>query len=161
MRIALAVILAFAACKKSTPPDPTPDPGSAGSAVVTPPVTDDPVVFKRLLDNTLEYTYDMIPLLASFDGDCAAQIERMKKLEPLVQKIRDDSEHVAPDFSDRIKQYMRDHKTEVVAKIEGQLAAVKMTRPELEAKEADLKAKCTSNLAYAEEMNRIGVMKKK
>ena len=164
MRIALAMILAtsmFGACKKSAPPpEPAPDPGSAAPvAPVAPKV--DRVVYDRLLGNVLQYTYDMIPLLASFDGDCSAQIERMKKFEPLVQKIRDDEVQMDANFEDRIKQHMRDHKDEIVAKIEAQLVAVKMTRPELEAKEADLKAKCASNPAYAAEMDRIGVMKKR
>lgn len=159
MRIALAVILAFTsfgACKKSAPaPEPAPDPGSAAAA---PKV--DPAVFDRLQANILQYTYDMIPLLASFDGDCNAQIERMKKFEPIVQKIRDDEVQMDAGFEDRIKQYMRDHKTEIAAKIEAQLAAVKFTRPQLEAKEADLKAKCAANPAYAAEMDRIGVMRR-
>ncbi len=173
MRSALVLTFVLAAgCKKH---EATPTAGAAEPVAVakTPPAGEpagmpvgsaatagsDDAAFERLTRETLDYTYRMVPLLASFDGDCDAQIARMKQLEPLVQQIRDDEAAVAPDFNGRIKDYMQAHKAEVVAKIEEQLAAAHVTRPQLEAKEADIKAKCTSP-AFADEMNRIGVLKK-
>lgn len=159
MRTALAIVLAFAACKKSSALEAKPEPVGTGSAGAPAPAVDS-AADVTLRDETLTYTFNMIPLLAAWDGDCTKQIERMKTLEPLVQKIRDDEAAVAPGFDDRIKQYMRDHKAEVVGKIEAQLVAVKVTRPQLEAKETEIKAKCTGQ-DFADEMNKIGVMKKK
>ena len=160
MRTALAIVVALTACKKSTPaPEAKPEPVGSGSAVAPAPVVESAADVK-LRDETMTYTFDMIPVLAAWDGDCTKQIERMKALEPLVQKIRDDEAVVAPGFDDRIKQYMRDHKAEVVDKIEAQLTAAKVTRPQLEAKDAEIKAKCTGQ-DFADEMNKIGVMKKK
>jgi hypothetical protein len=55
---------------------------------------------------------------------------------------------------------MMDHKAEVVGKMTAAITATKLTKPELEAKDAEIKAKCTGQ-DYADEMNKIGVMKKK
>ena len=102
----------------------------------------------------------MVPLLAAFDGDCTAQVARMKKLEPLVDRIRDESAKASPDYDAKIQQYVMDHKAEIVGKIDAQLAAAKLTRPQLEAKDADIKAKCTGP-DYAAEMQRIAVTRPK
>src|SRR3954463_3852140 len=154
MRTVLILALLIA-CKKDhqdAPAAPAPEPVAVAS---------DPAVLDRVTQETLEYTFQMIPLLAAFDGDCAAQIERMKKLEPLVQKIRQDNELAGPGVDVKIKDYMRAHKDEVVAKMNAQIAAVKLTKDQLEQKDAAIKTKCGSDPAYQEEMNRIGVMKKR
>ena len=123
------------------------------------PVADDPL-FPKLRDDIMEYTGSMVPMLAAFDGDCTAQIARMKKLEPLVDRIRDESAKASPDYDAKIREYVQDHKLEIVGKIDAQLAAAKLTRPQLEAKEADIKAKCTG-ADYAAEMQRIAVTRPK
>jgi len=154
MRIVLVLCLLIG-CKKDhqdAPAAPTPEPVA---------VAPDPTVLDRVAQETLEYTYQMVPLLASFDGDCAAQIERMKKLEPLVQQIRDDSALVGPDVDLRIKDHMRAHKDELVAKMNAAIAATHLTKDQLEQKDAAIKAKCGEDPAYKEEMNRIGVLRKK
>jgi hypothetical protein len=159
MRFALVLCLLIG-CKKDhqdAPAAPAPEPVAVAPAA--PAV--DPAVLDRVTQETLEYTFQMVPLLASFDGDCAAQIERMKKLEPLVQKIRDDNALAGPDVDVKIKSYMRAHKDEVVAKMNAQLVAVKLSKEQLEQKDAAIKAKCGEDPAYKDEMNRIGVMRKK
>lgn len=161
MRLALALCL-LVACKKDhqdAPPAPTPEPVAVAPAPA--PAAVDPALFERVTQETLEYTYQMVPLLAAFDGDCAAQIERMKKLEPLVQKIREDSALVGDDVDLKIKDYMRAHKAEVVEHMTAALAATKLTKDQLEQKDAAIKTKCGDDPAYKEEMNRIGVMKKR
>ncbi len=90
-----------------------------------PPAPADPAVFERLTKETLEYTYQMIPLLAGFDGDCYYQIAAMTKLEPLVDKIRADTLVAGPDVNTRIKDYMKEHKQEVVDAINKQLDLAK------------------------------------
>jgi hypothetical protein len=154
MRLVLALLLVVS-CKKSSEQPPPPPSAPVAAPVVA---ADDPG-FPKLRDDIIEYTGSMIPLLAAFDGDCTAQIERMKKLEPLVDKIREETAKAAPDYDAKIRQYLTDHKVEVVGKIDAQLAAAKLTRPQLEAKDADIKAKC-KGADYAAEMDRIGIMKK-
>jgi hypothetical protein len=156
MRIVLVLCL-LVGCKKDhqdAPAAPSPEPVAVAPAV-------DPAVLDRVTQETIEYTYQMVPLLASFDGDCAAQIERMKKLEPLVQKIRDDNALAGDGVDVKIKDYMRAHKDEVVAKMNAAIAATHLTKADLEQKDAEIKTKCGSDPAYNEEMNRIGVMRKK
>ncbi len=161
MRTALAIVLAFAACKKSSPaPEAKPEPVPSGSAVVAAGVPIDLAADAKLRDEILTYTSNMVPLLAAWDGDCTKQIERMKQLEPLVQQIREDEEKTAPGYDARIKQYMMAHKAEVVGKMEAAITATKLTKSQLEAKDAEIKAKCTGQ-DYADEMNKIGVMRKK
>jgi hypothetical protein len=163
MRIALLVTLVLAvACKKDHEAAPVPAPLPApGSAAEPPPAPADPAVFERVTKETLEYTYQMIPLLAGFDGDCDHQIAAMTKLEPLVDKIRADTLAAGPDVDVRIKDYMKEHKQELVDAINKQLDLAKLSRADLELKDSDVKAKCGTNPKYQAEMNRIGVMKKK
>jgi hypothetical protein len=163
MRTALAIVLAFAACKKSSAPEAKAEPVGSGSAVGSGIVLGAPIDLAadtKLRDEIITYTMNMVPLLAAWDGDCTKQIERMKQLEPLVQQIRDDEEKTAPGYDARIKQYMMAHKAEVVGKMEAAIAATKLTKPQLEAKEAEIKAKCTGQ-DYADETNKIGIMRKK
>jgi hypothetical protein len=160
MRIVLVLCL-LVGCKKDhqdAPAAPAPEPVAVAPA---PAPTADPAILDRVTQETLEYTYQMVPLLASFDGDCAAQIERMKKLEPLVQKIRDDNALAGPDVDVTIKSYMRAHRDEVVAKMNAAIAATHLTKDQLEQKDAAIKTKCGTDPAYNEEMNRIGVLRKK
>ncbi|MEO8840949.1 MAG: hypothetical protein ABI591_02465 [Kofleriaceae bacterium] len=160
MRTALAIVLAFAACKKAAAPEPKPEPVGSGSAVaVVAPPTGDTAADQTLRDEIMSYTFEMVPLLAAWDGDCTKQIERMKQLEPLVQQIRKDEAKVAPGFDDRIRQYMMAHKAEVVGNMQAAVAATKLSQAQLEAKDAEIKAKCTGQ-DYADEINKIGVMKK-
>lgn len=159
MRTALAIVLAFAACKKSSAPEAKPEPVGSGSAVVAgTPI--DLAADTKLRDEIMTYTFNMVPLLAAWDGDCTKQIERMKQLEPLVQQIRDDEAKTALGYDARIKQYMMAHKAEVVGKMEAAIAATKLTKQQLEAKDAEIKAKCTGQ-DYADELNKIGVMRKR
>lgn len=168
MRIALlaALVLAFG-CKKdhenAPVPAPLPAPAAPGSAVAPAPAPapGDPAAFERVTKETLEYTYRTIPLLAGFDGNCDHQIAAMAKLEPLVDKIREDTAAAGADVDTRIKSYMMEHKQEVVDAINKQLELAKMSRADLELKDSDVKAKCGTNPKYQAEMNRIGVMKKK
>jgi len=166
MRIALLAALVFAfGCKKdheSAPvPAPLPAPTAQGSAATPAPAPSDPAALDRATKEILEYTDQMIPLLAGFDGNCDHQIAAMAKLEPLVDKIRADTVAAGPDVDVKIKQYMQEHKQEVVAGINKQLELAKMSRADLELKDSDVKAKCGSDPKYQAEMNRIGVMKKK
>ena len=163
MRYALLIVLGLVACKKSTPdPGATPAGTGPGSAVApatpTPPTAETPAD-QKLREEIMTYTFDMVPLLAAWDGDCTKQIERMKQLEPLVQQIRDDEAKVEAGYDARIKYYMQTHKAEVVDKMQAAIAATKLTQAQLGAKDAEIKAKCTGQ-DYADEMNRIGVMKK-
>lgn len=163
MRIALlaALVLAFG-CKKDHEAAPVPAPLPApGSATAPAPAPADPAALERVTKETLDYTYQMIPLLAGFDGDCDHQIAAMAKLEPLVDKIRADALAAGPDVDVRIKDYMKEHKNEVVDAINKQLDLAKLSRADLELKDSDVKAKCGSLPKYQAEMNRIGVMKKK
>jgi hypothetical protein len=161
MRYALLVVLGLAACKKSSAPEAKPEPVGSGSASVAPvaPIAETPAD-QKLREEIMTYTFDMVPLLAAWDGDCTKQIERMTKLEPLVQQIRDDEAKVEPGFEERIKNYMQAHKPEVVGKMQAAIAATKLTQAQLGAKETEIKAKCTGQ-DFADEMNKIGVMKKK
>jgi len=168
MRTVLLVALVLASgCKKDHEAAPAPTPlapvtGSGAAPAPAPaPAPADPAAFERVTKETLDYTYQMIPLLAGFDGDCDHQIAAMAKLEPLVDKIRADTLAAGPDIDVRIKSYMMEHKQEVVDAINKQLELAKMSRADLEMKDADVKAKCGSNPKYQAEMNRIGVMKKK
>jgi hypothetical protein len=163
MRTALLATLVFVlACKKDHEAAPVPAPLPAPPAApTTAPAAADPAAFERVTKETLEYTYQMIPLLAGFDGDCDHQIAAMAKLEPLVDKIRADSLAAGPDLDVRIKSYMTEHKSEVVDAINKQLDLAKLSRADLELKDSDVKAKCGTNPKYQAEMNRIGVMKKK
>jgi hypothetical protein len=157
MRIALAIVVALTACKKSSAPEAKPEPVGSGSAVAAPVV--DTAGDVKLREEIMSYTLKMVPLLASWDGDCTKQIERMKQLEPLVQQIRDDEAKVSPGFDDRIKEYMMAHKSEVIGQMEAAITATKLTQAQLGANDAAIKAKCTGQ-DYADEMNKIGVMKK-
>jgi hypothetical protein len=166
MRIALLAALVFAfACKKDheAAPVPAPLPAAAGSAVAPAPAPApaDPAALDRVTKEILEYTYQMIPLLAGFDGNCDHQIAAMAKLEPLVDKIRADTLAAGPDVDVRVRQYMQEHKQDLVDAINKQLELAKMSRADLELKDSDVKAKCGTNPKYQAEMNRIGVMKKK
>jgi len=160
-----ALVAALCGCKKDHEAAPAPAPlaPAAGSAAAPAPAPApaDPAAFERVTKETLDYTYQMIPLLAGFDGDCDHQIAAMAKLEPLVDKIRADTAAAGPDVDTRIKSYMMEHKQDVVDAINKQLDLAKMSRADLEMKDADVKAKCGSNPKYQAEMNRIGVMKKK
>ena len=163
MRTALLVALVLASgCKKDHEAAPAPAPlAPATGSAPAPPAPSDPAAVDRVTKETLEYTYQMIPLLAGFDGDCDHQIAAMAKLEPLVDKIRADTLAAGPGVDTKIKTYMMEHKQEVVDAINKQLDAAKMSRADLELKDSDVKAKCGSNPKYQAEMNRIGVMKKK
>ena len=163
---ALVAPLWASGCKKDHEAAPAPAPlapavGSAAAPAPAPAAPADPAAFERVTKETLDYTYQMIPLLAGFDGDCDHQIAAMAKLEPLVDKIRADTVAAGPDIDTRIKTYMMEHKQEVVDAINKQLDLAKMSRADLELKDHDVKAKCGSNPKYQAEMNRIGVMKKK
>ena len=147
MRTALlaALVLAFG-CKKDHEAAPVPAPLPApGSATAPPPAPGDPAALERVTKETLDYTYQMIPLLAGFDGDCDHQIAAMAKLEPLVDKIRADALAAGPDVDVRIKDYMKEHKNEVVDAINKQLDLAKLSRADLELKDSDVKAKCGTN----------------
>lgn len=163
--VLLAALVLASGCKKDheAAPEPAPLAPVAGSAEAPPPAPApaDPAALERVTKETLDYTYQMIPLLAGFDGDCDHQIAAMAKLEPLVDKIRADTLAAGPGIDVRIKSYMMEHKQEVVDGINKQLELAKMSRADLEMKDADVKAKCGSNPKYQAEMNRIGVMKKK
>lgn len=163
MRTALLATLVFVlGCKKDHEAAPVPAPlPPPPTAPTTAPAPADPAAFERVTKETLEYTYQMIPLLAGFDGDCDHQIAAMAKLEPLVDKIRADTLAAGPDVDVRIKSYMMEHKSEVVDAINKQLDLAKLSRADLELKDSDVKAKCGTNPKYQAEMNRIGVMKKK
>jgi hypothetical protein len=168
MRIVLvAALVSVLGCKKdheaAPVPAPLPAPVAPGSAVAPAPAPApaNPAALDRVTKETLEYTYQMIPLLAGFDGNCEHQIAAMAKLEPLVDKIRADTLAAGPDVDARIKAYMMEHKQEVVDAINKQLDLAKLSRADLELKDSDVKAKCGSDPKYQAEMNRIGVMKKK
>ena len=60
MRTALAIVLAFAACKKSSAPEAKPEPVGSGSAAALAPAVDTAADVK-LRDETLTYTFNMIP----------------------------------------------------------------------------------------------------
>jgi hypothetical protein len=158
MRYALLVVLGLVACKKSTPaPEAKPEPVGSGSAVVVAPVDD--AADTKLREEIMAYTLKMVPLLAAWDGDCTKQIERMKQLEPSVQQIRADEDKVSPGFDERIKSYMMAHKAEVVGQMQAAITATKLSQAQLGANDAAIKAKCTGQ-DYADEMSKIGVMKK-
>jgi hypothetical protein len=160
MRTALAIVVALTACKKSTPaPEAKPEPVGSGSGSVVAPAPVDDAADVKLREEIMTYTTKMVPLLASWDGDCTKQIERMKQLEPLVQQIREDEAKVAPGFDDRIKQYMIAHKPEVVGKMQAAITATKLTQAQLAANDTAIKATCTGQ-DYTDELNKIGVMKK-
>jgi hypothetical protein len=165
MRIALLALLIVLGCKKdheaAPVPAPLPAPTGSAAAPAPAPAPTDPAALDRVTKEVLEYTDQMIPLLAGFDGDCDHQIAAMAKLEPLVDKIRADTVAAGPDVDVRIKQYMQEHKQQIVDGINKQLDAAKMSRADLELKDSDVKAKCGSDPKYQAEMNRIGVMKKK
>jgi|SRR5664279_2136056 len=158
MRTALAIVVALAACKKSSAPEAKPEPVGSGSAVAPAPVVDTDADVK-LREEIMRYTLKMVPLLAAWDGDCTKQIERMKLLEPLVLQIRDDETKVAPGFDDRIKEYMMAHKPEVIGQMQAAITATKLTQAQLGANDTAIKAKCTGQ-DYTDELNKIGVMKK-
>ena len=143
----------------ATAPTPTPPAvtatADAGSAAPAP----DPTL-QRLVDETIDYTYKMVPLVASWDGSCSVQIQRMKQIEPLVQRIRDDTAALGPDANTQLKAALAPHKDEVTAKIEHDLADLHVTRAEVEAKDDAVKAACGNDPEYKAEMDRIGVFKK-
>ncbi len=158
MRIALAAVVLFVGCKKDHKDDPAQQtPVVAPGSAATPP--NDPE-FLAMTQNILGYTSSMVPVLASFDGDCKAHVQRMLTLEPMALKISAYAD-AHPEFDGQMKAWMMAHRTEVGMKMEQAVIATKLSKLELGKKEADIKAKCASDPAFQDAMNRIGVMKKK
>lgn len=132
MRKLLAIaIFTLTGCQKSSPRGAEPKSAIPTSTVKTFAAgvgSANEATRQRLVEDTIAYTYELIPLLASWDGSCAAQIRRMKKLAPLVQRIRDDTLAVGPEVASHIKDALQERKAEVMAKLDQQLAELHLTQ---------------------------------
>lgn len=163
----ITAVLVLTACDRSSPKPPRSAEPAAFAPAVSVTVHDagdgsaGDAVRQRLVGEVLEYTYDAVPVIAGWDGSCAAQIQRMKKLEPLVRKIRVDTMALGPDGTSQIKVALLPHKAETMAKLDRQLADLHLTRAQLESKERAMKAACGADPGFKAEMDRIGVFKKK
>ncbi len=157
--------IALVACEKSTPAA-KPTEGSAadgsGSAV---PSLDDIKLRDTIVADTIEYSFKTSPILLAFDGDCSRHADRLLALEPLAKKIRENTMRLMAgraDHSDTdVKAKLLEHKDEIMAKINDQLAAGHKTIADVEAMDAEIRAKCGDDPKVKDAMERTGVFKRK
>lgn len=137
-------------------------PGPQGSAVAgsADAVTD--AAIDGIVDDMMAYTEKVLPLLAAFDGDCAAQGERMLELEPLAQKIRVAGSALEADPAKRaaFRAKMQSKRPEVMAKVSAKLAAAGLTEADMDRREKELKEKCANDASFQQAMKRVGLRKK-
>jgi hypothetical protein len=121
------------------------------------------VVVDAMVNEMTELTEQMVPLLAAFDGDCAAQAKRMLTLEPLAGKLRASvaALDADPKRQAAVRAEMQSRKAESDAKMQAKLAAAGTTEAELRKKGEDMDAKCGSDPGFQDAMKRAGVRKKK
>jgi hypothetical protein len=157
MRFAFALAI-LVACNTPSSSDPTPAPATpAGSAKPAPP---DPAVVQAVADMA-QYTVDMMPIMIPWDGNCDAHIKRMLAIEPFVKSLRDRAAALSEDQQAEVKRELGDHRDEILAKVDAQLAAANMRRADIDKREAEIKAKCGADARYQDAMDRIGVFKAK
>jgi hypothetical protein len=81
-------------------------------------------------------------------------------LEPLVASIRKRSMDLSADEVRSVRERMGAQKTEVLAKLDADLAAQHATRADVEAKEVAIKTACANDPKVIAAMNRVGLFKK-
>ncbi len=148
MRVWLLVI-GLAACEKSSPA-PAPEPVPADRDQLLSAITVDMITYAEHLP----------AILLAFDGDCAAHATRLLTLEPLVSSIRTRSAELSPDETRRVRERMGARKTEILARLDAQLAEKHATRADVEAKEAAVKTACANDPKATDAMDRVGLFKK-
>jgi hypothetical protein len=131
--------------------------GSASAAHV------DTAAVDQLVNDMMAYTDKMLPAMIAFDGDCAAQAQRMLELEPLAQKIRAEGTALESDAASQaaLKAAMAGRRDEVMARMKAKLGAAHTTEDAVNKKEQELKDKCGNDPAFQAAMNRVGLRKKK
>jgi hypothetical protein len=146
MRVWLFVI-AVAACEKSSPaPEPV--------------VPDRDQLLSAIAVDSITYMEQLSGILLAFDGDCPAHATRLLVLEPLVSSIRTRSAELSADEVRGVRERMAARKTEVLAKLDAQLAEKHATRADVEAKEAAIKTACANDPKVMDAMDRVGLFKK-
>ncbi len=148
---ALVAVLATG-CEKSG--------SGSGSGSATAP---DPKAIDAMLADMMTYTDQMLPILAAWDSDCAAQAKRMMVLEPSADKIRAEMLALEADPAKQaaFKAAMAGKKDELMAVVLKKAAAVGLSKDDLDHREADMKSKCADNAAFQDAMNHTGLRKKK
>jgi len=141
------LLLALAACKKSSPAS-------------EPAPTDHDVELSTLAADMVAYTKQLPTILQAFDGDCAAHATRLLTLEPQAQSIRGRAVALSPEDNKSVRARMAARKAEILAEIDADLAAKHLTRADIEAKEAAVKAACDTDPKVKDAMTRVGLFKK-
>ncbi len=151
--LAVAVMLLAVACSKSSN-DPAPPPVEK----VAPP---DPKAIDAMVADMVLYTDQTVPLLLAWDGDCAAQAKRMLVLEPFAQKIRAEAAPInsSPAAHTAFKAAMEAKKATVMAAVETKLTAAGSSLQDMSRREREIREHCSSDLAFTEAMNRVGIAK--
>jgi hypothetical protein len=117
---------------------------------------------EAVVADTLQDAERMLPVLASFDGDCDAYADKLLTLEPLVTSIRGHYARMQRDPSAALlaKQLLAAHKTDELARLDQAVAALGTTRAALDQKDADVKRQCADNAHVQAAMAKVGLYKK-
>lgn len=142
------LIIALVACEKSKPA-PSPEP------------VDHDTELSALAADMIAYTKQMPGILQEFAGDCPAHATRLLVLEPLARSIRTRAGALTPDETKSVRERIAARKVEILAQIDADLAAKHLTRADIEAKEAAVKAACDNDPQVKDAMDRVGLFKKK
>lgn len=162
MRVWL-VLIVLAACSKSSSSAPEPAPAPAPAPAPTPPPAPAPdrdQLLSSIAVDSITYAEKLPGILLAFDGDCAAHATRLLALEPLVSSIRKRSMDLSVDEVRGVRERMGARKTEVLAKLDADLAEKHATRADVEAKEVAIKTACANDPKVIAAMNRVGLFKK-
>ncbi len=149
----LLLVIALVACERASP---APTPTDSAAALK---------LRDSIVADTIEYGFKTPPILLAFDGDCSAQADRILTLEPLVKRIRHNTLQLligAPDGTEAdLNARFHERQDEVMAKITEQIVASHHTMAEVDAKEAEMSAKCRNDPKVKDAIHRTGVFKKK
>ena len=153
MRAWLLLIVVAACSKSSSEPAPAPTPAAA-------PAPDRDELVSSLAVDSITYAEKLPGLVLAFDGDCAAHANRLLGLEPLVSSIRKRSMDLSADEVRGVRERMGARKTEILAKLDADLAEKHATRADVEAKEVAIKTACANDPQVKAAMGRVGLFKK-
>ena len=146
------LLIVVAACSKSSS-EPAPAPAAA-------PAPDRDELVSSLAVDSITYAEKLPGLVLAFDGDCAAHANRLLVLEPLVSSIRKRSMDLTADEVRGVRERMGARKTEILAKLDADLAEKHATRADVEAKEVAIKTACANDPQVKAAMGRVGLFKK-
>jgi hypothetical protein len=170
MRLVL-VLLSLAAChKQDAPVNRKPaDPESVEVAAGPPdrPPTQTAERIDAIVTDTIAYTEKMMPMFASFDGDCNRFAETMLGLEPLATSVRAKMKELvaagadAREVAEEIDRRIKSQKEQVMPRIEAALARTGKTLKDFEVAAQQIETACAGDPKYADAKERVGLFKKR